>query len=55
LALKTRAQHVCTTAASLLGERADRCTSWRIAGREIAGQGPEEFELLVFGTSAMAR
>jgi hypothetical protein len=39
----------------LLGECADHCASLRIAGREIAGQRPEEFEVPVFGMGAMVR
>jgi hypothetical protein len=39
----------------LLGECADHCASLRIAGREIAVQSPEEFEVRVFGTGAMVR
>jgi hypothetical protein len=55
LALKTHAQHICTPAAALPGERADHCAAMRFARREIAGQRPGEFELLAFGTGAMAR
>jgi len=55
LAFKIRARLVCMPAASLLGECADHCASLCIAGREIAGQRPEEFEVPVFGTDAMVR